>query len=290
MTKILAVINHWPSAERVLAKAGELARAIHGEEVDYCPVYSQEEELNRYLGFDNYQTVREELVAECQAQLEEMPAAEGLELEVEWQPKPYRGVADKAEELSAAMIVMGVSEHSVIGDFLHKPDDWHLLRDACCPVLILSDRETACSAVTAAVDALDDSDAQQALNARLLDAAVMMSEALGVPLRVVSVVPDPSYLYSDFSATDTLAMTQFRGQAEAAAQRHQRQLLERFGVRAQQAVVLSGRVERHLQEALSHSGLLVIGTIANKGVKGFFLGNTAERLLRHLDGDMLVVS
>jgi nucleotide-binding universal stress UspA family protein len=294
MAKILAVINSWPNAERILAKATEIARPIHAEVFVYCPVASQIEEMNRYIGFDNYETIREELLDECQSRLDELPGMENLDSAVEWQSKPYRAVAAKAEALSADMIVMGVSEHSVLGDFIHKPDDWHLLRDATCPVLIIGQEEQTYSAVTVAVDVLEDiledSDEHQSLNARILDKGKLMAEALHLPLKVITVVPEPSYLYSDISATNTLVMENFRIQAKAMAEERQRTLLSRFGIRAQHCSVVIGPLEKKLQDAQDESGLLVIGTIANKGLKGFFIGNTAERLLQHLRGDMLVVN
>jgi universal stress protein E len=290
MSKVLAVINSWPNAERILDKAAQIARSVHSEVFVYCPVVSPLEEMNRYIGFDNYEAVRQELLYECQSRLDELAGMDKLESLVEWQSKPYKAVAAKAEELSAVMVVMGVSEHSVLGDFIHKPDDWHLLRDATCPVLIMGKQEQHYTAVTVAVDVMEDSDEHQSLNARILDRAKLMAEALHLPLRVITVIPEPSYIYSDISATNTLVMENFRTQAIAMAKERQGELLARLGIRAQHVEVVAGAVETQLQHAQDDTGLLVIGTIANKGLKGFFLGNTAERLLQHLRGDMLVVN
>lgn len=290
MPAILAVINHWPSAERILERAAILARATGAQLQVYCPVSSEVEELNRYIGFDNYEEVKEELLRENRARLEELLEGRDSDFLVEWQPRSYRGVSAHAEAVSAALIIMSASEHSIVGDFLHKPDDWHLLRDAPCPVMILSHEPRPFRAVVAAVDALDDSEGAEPLNARILDEARMLSEAFALPLSVVSVVPDPVYLYSDLSATDTSVMTRFRDQARQAADRRQQKLLEHYGVAVHERQVVCGRVEKVLHEAVGDAGLLVIGTIANKGLRGFFLGNTAERLLQRQKGDMLVVN
>jgi len=215
---------------------------------------------------------------------------DALENEVEWQPRPYLAVAEKAQQLSALMIVMAASDHSVIGDFLHKPDDWHLLRDASCPVLILGSEETLYHSVTVALDVLEKTDAHATLNARILDNARLMAEILRLPLKVLSVVPDPAYIYSDFAVPDSSVIEEFRQEAEALAHQKQGQILAMYGIHAQQCIVRTGTVEKILQDVLTNEGLLVIGTIANKGLKGFFLGNTAERILKHLQGDMLVIN
>jgi nucleotide-binding universal stress UspA family protein len=41
---------------------------------------------------------------------------------------------------------------------------------------------------------------------------------------------------------------------------------------------------------LAADALLVIGSVANKGLKGLVLGNTAERVLHHVTTEMLVVN
>lgn len=289
MNTILAVINNWPCAERILTKASQIAKASGAGVFVYCPVSSPVEELNRYIGFDNYQEVRAALLDENQTRLDNLRGVDAFDSLVEWQSKPYRAVADKAEALSATMIVMAASTHRVLGDFLHKPDDWHLLREARCPVLILGSEAREYRAVAVAVDALDDSDDNQSLMARVLDEAEMMAEVLRLPLRVISVAPDPGYAYSDILAADVRVLADFRIQSENMTRQRQQQVLARYGVQAQKAEVVSGGVEKILQQAAAEAGLLVIGTIANKGLRGFFLGNTAERLLQHLEGDMLVV-
>jgi len=44
------------------------------------------------------------------------------------------------------------------------------------------------------------------------------------------------------------------------------------------------------QKASQENALLVIGNAANKGLKGLLIGNTAERILRGMKTDMLVVN
>lgn len=290
MKYILAVINDWPNAESILSKASEIASAIHGKVYVYCPIYSELEEMNRYVGFENFEEVKAELIEECKSRLDELPGIEKLESEVSWQTRVYKAVADKADEISAEMIVMGRSSHSVLGDFLHKPDDWHLLRDSSCPVLILNQKHQNYHAVIAALDVMEDSDYHQGLNARVLDEAQMLSELLRLPLKVVTVVPEPAYIYSDIAVVDSAMVTKFRNEALDLARERQHQVLNRLGVHPHSAQVVTGSVRGELQKFLSENGLLVIGTIANKGLKGFFIGNTSERLLSHLDGDMLVVN
>ena len=290
MKQILAVINYWPDAEVLLRRARHIAEALEAEVYVYCPVSSEIEEMNRYVGFENFEEVKQELIDETLSRLKALPDIGDLQTDVEWRSRLYRGVADKAESLAAEMILMSRSDHNIVGDFLHKPDDWHLLRDAPCPVLILNREHNPYHAVVAAVDALEDNEEHHSLNARILDEARMMSEILRLPLNVVTVVPEPAYVYSDMTAVNSVVIDQFREESEALARAEQKKMLSRLGIQPHAATVVLGRVETVLQHSLSEAGLLVLGTIANKGLKGFFIGNTCERLLSHLEGDMLVVN
>ena len=289
MKRVLAVLNHWPSAERILEKAQKIAAAIHGEVTVYCPVSSQLEEMNSYVGFANFEDLKEELMADSNSRLASLPGIDGLDVEVEWQSQTYRGVVQKAEELGAEMLVISRCQHNLFGDFLHKPDDWHLLRDSACPILILNQEPRQYHGVIAAVDALEEDEHHRVLHGRILDEAKMMSEILQLPLKVITVVPEPSYIYSDATSVSSATINNFREDIMEITRNKQQELLSRLGVTPHSAEVIMGRVERELQQVLSEAGLLVIGTIASKGLRGFFIGNTSERLLGNLQGDMLVV-
>jgi Universal stress protein UspA and related nucleotide-binding proteins len=258
--------------------------------VVYCPVANAIEELNRYIGFENYESMRSELLLESEERLEELAEAWGLETCVEWQPVPYKAVLEKAQELSACTIVMSVSEHSTVGDLLHKPDDWHLLREATCPIWLVGKALASLTRVTVAIDVLDEDEEHQSRVARLLDQARFYAQLFDVPLRVVSVLPDPSRMFSDLTVSDSTLMEDFRKEAESRVFERQRLILDRLGIVADSCAVIVGQVDQELRNILTDDGFLALGTSAKTGVKGFFLGNTAERLLHHLDGDMLVVS
>jgi universal stress protein E len=288
MNVVLAVISDWSLAEITVQRASQLAKAIGAGVVVYCPVSDQLEEMNRYIGFDNYEALRDELLAENRQRAELLVENTDWDYVVNWQPHRYRGIAQQVAENSAVLVVMAMSEHSVVGDLLHKPDDWHLLRQAPCPILFVSRKEHPINAVVASVDCLDESDDNLALNGRILDQAKSLSELMQLPLEVVSVVPDPAYLYADLSTSAIMA--DYRKQAQEVANVAQSRLLSRFGVKAARQRVAVGRVERVLEEAVAQSGLLVVGTLANKGLKGLIIGNTAERIISHVSGDLLVVN
>lgn len=288
MKWILAVVDYWPVAERVLERARRIAEALGGQLFLFCPVASELEELNRYIGFDNFDALKAQLLAEHEARLAALPGAEGIERAVEWAPAPYRAVERRVRELGAVLVVMARSEHHALGDFLHRPDDWHLLRDAPCPILLLDRAARECRAVVAAVDALDEE--HVALNGRILDEAQILAQTLSLPLRVVSVVPDPLFAIPGFRVLDGELVARFRQRSLEVARERQSRLLERLGVAPAAQAVVVGRVVEVLEQEAEAYGLLAIGTLARRGLSGLFVGNTAERLLGHVAGDLLVVN
>jgi len=288
MNTILGVINDWELASQVLLRTRQLAKAYGAKVCLYCPVTDQLEEMNRYIGFDNYQAVKDEILAENQERLDQLAEGQDVDTVLDWQAHPYQGVAQQAEKRSSVLIVMAMSERHALGDLLHKADDWHLLREAPCPVLLLSRSEHPFRSVVAAVDCLKDSEHTQTLNARVLDEARALANTMGLPLSVISVMPDPGYAYGDLAASRL--MVDYRNHAETVVREAQNQLLARLGITVERQLVAIGAVEKELEKAVEDAGILVIGTIANKGWKGFFIGNTAERVLTRVKGDMLVVN
>ncbi len=120
-----------------------------------------------------------------------------------------------------------------------------------------------------------------------------MSEALDLPLELVSVIPN-------FSAATvaTAYVPPLPGQsilwhenAQQALANAEEQLNNHCAeLRVQAEVkVLTGQVERELAELVGDSSLLVIGSAANRGLAGKFIGNTSEKVLHYLTSDMLVV-
>jgi nucleotide-binding universal stress UspA family protein len=58
---------------------------------------------------------------------------------------------------------------------------------------------------------------------------------------------------------------------------------------AAETLVLSGRVDLELADLVGDSALLVLGSAAERGLAGKFIGDTAEKVLHYLATDLLIV-
>ncbi|RLA53534.1 MAG: hypothetical protein DRR42_04510 [Gammaproteobacteria bacterium] len=288
MENILAVITNWDDAEAVMARAERLADQFNTRVEVLRPVHSPLGELSKYVGFAEITDLRNSIMDEERNLLNGLCAGKSWVVHVEWCERVHQIITERAESYSAGLIVMMASHHSVLSTLAHTPDDWHLFRDAPCPVLTLVRERNPVTRVVAAVDALDLSEAHKQLSARVIDHARALAKAEAVPLTVLTVVPDPALLYAGL--VNAPMSGDFQVQTMEKAEANLQELLDHLGVTADVLEVKAGRIEDVATREGQLGGLLVIGSAANKGVKGFWIGNTAERILHHMQSDMLVIN
>ncbi len=285
MEKVLAVIASWDDADQVLARARHLAERLHTHCEFLRPVHAQVRELQHYMDAAAFGEIQEQILEIERARLDALRGDDPGE--VVWCQRVYRAVVEHAELVGADLILMSASRQGALANLIHRADDWHLLREAPCPVLLLPRVPKPIQRVIAAVDALSEGTEQELLSERVLDAAAAFAHAHAVPLTVITVVPDPALIYA--SPVAVPMGEQILDELTERARFAQQALLARIGLHADAVCVESGRVEDVVTE-LAADGLLVIGSAANKGLKGMVLGNTAERILHRMTTEMLVVN
>lgn len=206
-----------------------------------------------------------------------------------WNAKTWEGILHFAEANQADLIVKAASGQGANRSIGRTPEDWHLLRHASAPVLLVKDEDwPAHPRVVAAVDAFDED--HGGLGIHILRVASTLRDLLGgEALQVVSVYPalepwiariDPSGAYGDLRDNIAADVRDEIGRLATAAQ-----------VEDYRLQVAEGPTVGAIESALGSSGadVLTIGTHARDGVRGVVLGNTAEKLLFDVDVDLLVV-
>jgi universal stress protein E len=287
MENILAVVTSWTSAEAVMQRAQFLADAMQTGIVVYRPVHGRLSGLEKLFEPDNYDDLRDDIIAGERARLQSLSTARVESLRAEWCERVHRGIVEQAESLGSGLIVMAQGHHGGLATLARTADDWHLLREAPCPVLFLAQQQHPIDRVIAAVDCLDDREAHRLLTARVLDQARAFATAHGVSLVAMTVVLDPALMYAGMG-TVTVDMD-FRTRMIAAARQRLQAVLDHLGIAAE-TVAASGLVEDEVKNEAGETALLVLGSAANRGFKGFLLGNTAERIVHRIHTELLVVN
>ncbi len=301
MKNMLVVLDGSSSDEHVLGQAIQLAASSGGDIHLFMTVYDSIEELNRYIGFDNYQQVKQSLLDEAEVKLRRLTDKFGdhFSSTMHWGRRWHFSVVVEAEKVSADLIIKAVRQHSRIAEFFHTPEDWHLLRDASCPVWLVNDTTARIDRVVAAFSTLEETEDHRRLGDRVLQKASDLAAALGVELHVVSVVPD--WLNSQAIIGPMPGMPgQFPAlladigeQALDRAEEIIQETLARLSIDADVTEVRSGAVDVELADAVGDTGALVIGSAAARKlaakVAGKLFGNTSEKVIHHVRGDVLVV-
>jgi universal stress protein E len=165
------------------------------------------------------------------------------------------------------VIFKSTIKHSSAQRVIKKTSDWALLRDSLCPVLLV--REGASwskNKVLAAVDFDSDDDAHQSLNKTILKLSQEVAKKYGSEVHFLNACSDSMAVISEEAAND-------------------------FGVQVKQIRCEVGTPDKAIIDANREveADIIIIGSIARNGVSGLFIGNTAEKILDHVDCDVLAM-
>ena len=276
MKNILVILDGSGSDEHVLKQAVQVAEMSGGDIHLFMVVYDSIEELNRYVGFDNYAEVKQAILDEAEVKLRTLTDKFGDDFSstMHWGRRWHFSVVAESKKMKADLIVKAVHRHSRIAEFLHTPEDWHLLREASCPVWLVNDTAEKIDKVVAAFSTLEETAEHRQLGERVVLKARDLSVALNVKLHVVSVIPD--WLNSQAVVSPVPAMpgqfpTVLSDLGEEAQQRAEKIIndaLDKIDVVADVTEVRTGFVDTEMADAVGSKGVLVIGSAAARSSAG----------------------
>jgi len=206
-------------------------------------------------------------------------------LQVVWHKNIERWICSECARGRYAGVVKTGSR---TGTLVHTSTDWHLLRECPVPVLLVArKRWHRTRPVLAALDLASGSRVKQALNDKVLGVAGSLAEGLGVELRVITAIAVPTLL----ADLDLVEPDAYERKARRDMQPRIDKLSAAHGVPPQAFVSKRGPVEKVIVScaARERAQIVVMGTVARKGVKARLLGNTAEQVLRALNTDVLAL-
>lgn len=205
--------------------------------------------------------------------------------EVLWNKNATDGIVDHLSRYD--LLIKPVSHHSQLVDRLNAPLDWSLMRAAQCPVLISKLDWTDTSVLVAAVDAADTE--HQALNKQILTVANDLANVLGARLHVICAYPSLGQKRGELQvAMDYDGIkSDMRSSREALINA----LISDLGITVEAVHLLEGKPGIVLPDKANELGaaVTVLGTAARRGLSQLIIGNTAERIIEALNGDVVTV-
>lgn len=292
---LLVVLDPELEEQKALIRALHLARLQPARLTLFLSIYDFAYEMTTMLSGEEREQMRQGLIEDRKVWVQELlenfdVAKHNIQICVQWHHRPFEAIIRKAIEIDCDLIVKGTKKHDTLQSVIFTPTDWHLLRKAPSPVLLVKDHEwPQHGSVLAAVNAGSDSEVHQTLNEKIIKAAGYISIKLNSHLHLVNCYPGaPAAIAVEIPEFDV-------HQYQASVREHHEEALAEIARKVE--VDFTGL---HLCEGLPDNeipkvaheldaALVVLGTIGRTGITAALLGNTAEHVIEQLDCDLLAI-
>ncbi|WP_448547821.1 universal stress protein [Thalassotalea fusca] len=172
--------------------------------------------------------------------------------------------------------------------FFHTPTDWKLIRHLHCPILIASHEKWKSQAnILMALDLSEPDAHHYQLNELTLKWGSIWSGATHTALHALYCIP----IAKPLLALDIVDKHDVEIEQAPEAKEELDDFLEQYDMPDTTSHVAAGAPDKiipHMADEL-HSDLVIMGCVGREGLSGFFLGNTAEKVLHHIRTDCLIV-
>jgi universal stress protein E len=196
-----------------------------------------------------------------------------------------RWVTDNCEQNNIDIVIKTGHRSETL---FHKSTDFQLIDALPCPLLIASDHKWKSeSTIFAIVDLSGDETQRLALNKQVLEWAKTFTKATDCSLHIAYCIP----VFKPLMDLEVFERSEYEKKHKPKAQRKLNALLDQYNISDATTHITVGPTDKaisHLSNELK-ADLVIIGSMGSHGVKGFLLGNTAERVLHHLRTDILIV-
>ena len=170
----------------------------------------------------------------------------------------------------------------------------HLLRKCPCPVWLIKPYQDQCfHRIMAAVDVEPTMDGARDLNYEIMELATSLAQIEHSDLHIVHAwkKPDLSYLTAELDNIPLDDISILYNEAKNLHIKWLNEFLERYNDQQYQVHIAEGSAGSTISNFAKQQqiDLVVMGTICRTGIPGFFIGNTAEKILNRIDCSVLAV-
>jgi len=180
--------------------------------------------------------------------------------------------------------------------YLFGETDMHLMRKCPCPVWIVKPaRRLKYSRIVAAVDPDPSQPANAELNKLILELAITLAQQEGSELHVVHSwrLPAEGMLRSQRTLMSVNDIDELEQSIKDTHTEWLDKLLSKHDMTGlvSRVHLIKGEAGKVIPSLVKkkQADLVVMGTVARTGIPGFFIGNTAEKILRAVDCSVLTV-
>jgi universal stress protein E len=206
----------------------------------------------------------------------------------------HDSIVRKAQESAADFVVKDTHYHSALKRSIFSNTDWNLIRNCAATLWLVKPRppgQRPC--FVAAVDPLHERDKPAELDHRIVKTAKALAEALGGELHVFHAFDLTAAIAISTDAMTPIALpineladVMRADHTEAVAD-----LCKEHGVPPERTHTHQGGTRQLLLTLTEQlrADAVVMGAVSRSGLKGLFIGNTAEDVLDRLHCDLVIV-
>jgi universal stress protein E len=218
-----------------------------------------------------------------------------VDVDARWDHPLHDSIVRKAEEIGAAFVIKDTHFHSALNRSIFSNTDWSLIRNCAATLWLVKPRPTGQKpCFVAAVDPLHERAKPADLDSRILSTAQALGGALNGEVHVFHAFDVSAALAASTDGMTMPIALPINDFADAIRADHTEaieRLCKEHAVPPERMHVLEGGTRQQLLALTEklRADAVVMGAISRSGLKGLFLGNTAEDVLDRLPCDLVIV-
>lgn len=294
--KLLVVIDPTTEQQKALKRAVLIAGKTGASITAFLSIYDFSYEMTTMLSVDERETMRQAVVDDRTEWLTELLSEQiddpslAVDAKVVWHNRPFESIIYETIEQQYDLIIKGTHEHSGLKSVIFTPTDWHLMRKAPVPVLLVKEHDwPEQGQILAAVNVGSVDTEHASLNQKVTHTALDFARTLNGQVNLVNSYPGtPVNIAIEIPEFDPASFNQ-------SVKNHHIDAMRTFasthGIDMTHCYVREGLPEDVIPTVAEKldAELVVIGTVGRHGISAALIGNTAEHVIDMLDCDVLTV-
>ncbi|UGA56329.1 universal stress protein UspE [Vibrio sp. VB16] len=295
--KILVVANVNDEPQPALARAMQLARkSVSKSNITFfLSIYDFSYEMTSMLSIDERDAMRKGVIEQRCTWMNEVAApyiddSVNFNVKVVWHNRPYEAIVGEVFGGDHDILIKATRKHDILESVIFTPTDWHLLRKAPCPVLLVKEHEWPENGnVIASVHVGSENPTHIELNDCMVEQLKNLCSRLDAQPYLVNSYPvTPANITIELPEFDPTTYTDaVRGHHLKAM----KALRQKHGLDEQYTRVEQGLPEDVIPSVVQElkAGLVILGTTGRTGISAVFIGNTAEHVIDKINCDVLAL-
>ena len=296
---ILLLHDTKPEHELIFKRAADLARRNEARLTVVDVIEEDSWDSGEIYNSEPFQEIKRLIIKERQKDLEtaiEPMRQEGLKVAAKLLfGKPFLEIIREVLRENHDLVMKTAQGEGGLKGMLFGSTAMHLLRKCPCPVWLVKKGVERYDRIIAAVDPDPSDEQKNKLNAKIMDLATSLAKLEQSELFVVHAwsLYGETILRGGVGRMDQKEIDRLVREAEATHKRGLDDFLQKYDlqglnyrvhlIKGEAGKVIPERAER------KRADLIVMGTLSRSGVRGFLIGNTAEKILQKVDCSVLAV-